>query len=177
MKKIEMKLMILYLLKRFPAVYKSHCSLHSSLTMYNHWFLFDTIKIFKEKSNVCVNWKQFLRQNVMTLSLTHSGIYIYTIGIESSLYRLRNEGVHLPFFFFSSNEILNLRLNICLSYLFVIVKTIYEKCKTKLRCYPSNNLFKHFSYKQFYSINMLFASFTLERYLKSTHTYRIGYHD
>lgn len=81
------------------------------------------------------------------------------------------------FFFFSSNEILNLRLNICLSYLFVIVKTIYEKCKTKLRCYPSNNLFKHFSYKQFYSINMLFASFTLERYLKSTHTYRIGYHD
>ncbi len=81
------------------------------------------------------------------------------------------------FFFFSSNEILNLRLNICLSYLFVVVKTIYEKCKTKLRCYPSNNLFKHFSYKQFYSINMLFASFTLERYLKSTHTYRIGYHD
>jgi len=100
---------------------------------------------------------------------THSQRY----SLESSLYRLRQQEVHL--LFFSSNEILNSRLNICLSYLFNVKKQdskhmfIYEKCKTK----PSM-LSEYLSIQAciliqiiLYYIDMLFTSFTVERYIKN----------
>lgn len=47
-KKIWTKIMIFhFLLKRFPAVYESHCSLHCALTMSNQRFRFDTMRYSK----------------------------------------------------------------------------------------------------------------------------------
>jgi hypothetical protein len=127
----------------------------------------------------------------MTLSFIHSGMCIN--DVESSLYRLnKNVGVHLLFLSLSStarrfyNEILDLRLNICLYYLLLIfnvednvLNNTFEKCKTKPMLSECLTIqpFEHLIHKQPYTIDMLFASFMLERFIESTHTYRIGYND
>jgi len=126
----------------------------------------------------------------MTLSFIHSSMC--TNDVESSLYRLnKNVGVHLLFLSLSIarrfyNEILDLRLNICLCYLLLIfnveddvLNNTFEKCKTKPMLSECRTIqpFEHLIHKQRYTIDMLFESFMLERFIESTHTYRIGYND
>lgn len=144
----------------------------------------------------------------MTLSLIDNSMS--SNDVESSLYRLNEEArrtgvqlllllllllfssyclsvyavlflVNCPAFF--SNEVLYLRLNICLYYLLLIFNVTdnvrnntLEKCKTKPmlpECLFSQP-YEHLSYKQSSTMDMLFASFLVEQSIESTHTYRIG---
>ena len=127
--------------RRVPAVYKSHCSLHSSLTMSNH-----SMCQLKNSSYY-----------VMTLSLTHS---TSTYNLELTEF-IRSMEKMKNYTFFVINEVLNLRLNICLSDCLLLLLFSEED---KFDVIPEYDLFKHFSSKQ--TLRLLSTccshSFTLE---------------